>query len=269
MKVLFSVAAMLLFCVALQAQPATAPTSKSKLEIVGGETYDWGKTKPPTDGHLEATIKMKNAGTGPMKLIEVKPGCGCTKTDPDKFEVDPNDVSTMGVKLNISPAQSGNITKSITVRWMDLAAFNAREAFHKNGTAVPADMDTTEKTTFLFLKADIVRALSMTPSIYFSFQGLEVGQTSNTTVTIHNNSDQDVTLSDWTTDNGLVVNQHDKVTIKAGGKLDVVGTVVPTQKGQYSALMSCKTTHPEHAKLEIRAYGFVKESASPVFQQPK
>ena len=248
---------------------SNAPQSKSKLEIVGGETYDWGKTKPPADGHLEAKIQMKNSGTVPMKIIEVKPGCGCTKTDPDKYEVEPNDMSTMGVKLNISPAQSGQITKSITIRWMDQNAYDAREAFRKNQTAVPAGLDTVENTTFLFLKADIVRAISMTPSIYFSFQGLEVGKTGNTTVTLHNNSDQPVTFSDWSTDNGLVVNQSGSVTVKPGGTLDVVGTVVPSQKGQYSALMKCKTSHPEHAALEIRAYGFVKESASPVFQQPK
>lgn len=266
-------AAALLFAVAAgnaqQQNATTTPTSKSKLEVVGGETYDWGKTKPPADGHLEATIKMKNTGTGAMKLIEVKPGCGCTKTDPDKFEVDPNDVSTMGVKLNISPAQSGPITKSITIRWMDQDAFDAREAFHKSGTAVPAGLDTTEKTTFLFLKADITRALSLTPSIYFSFQGLEVGKTANTTITVHNNSDQAVTMSDFSTDNGLVVNQKGSVTIKPGGSLDIVGTVVPAQKGQYSALLKCKTSHPEHPTMEIRAYGFVKESESPVFQQPK
>jgi hypothetical protein len=248
---------------------SAAPVPQSKLEVVGGETFDWGKTKPPADGHLEATIKMKNSGTKPMKLVEVKPGCGCTKTDPDKMEVNPNDVSTMGVKLNISPAQTGPVTKSITIRWMDLAAYEAREAFHKTGKDIPAGLDTAEQVAFLFLKADIQRAVTVTPSLYFSFQDLEIGKTANATVTVTNNSEQNITFGDFTADNGLVINQSGKVTLKPQAKFDLTATLVPAMAGQYTAVVRCSSTHPEHAVLEIRAYGFVKESTSPVFQQPK
>ncbi len=249
--------------------PAQTPATQSKLEIIGGDTYDWGKTKPPTEGHLEATIKMKNAGTAGMKLVEIKPGCGCTKTDPDKMEVQPGDVSTMGVKLNVSPSQNGPITKSITIRWMDLAAYEAREAARKSGQAVPANLDTTEKVAYLFLKADIQRAIALSPSIYFSFQNLEIGQKSNATVTISNNSDQEVTFSDFKADNGLVLSKSGKVTLKPGESFDLTATLVPSMKGQYSGLAQCKTSHPEHPTVEIRAYGFVKENESPVYQQPK
>ncbi len=245
---------------------AVGAHAQAKLEIEGGETFDWGKVKPPTDGHLEAVIKMKNIGNKPLKLVEIKPGCGCTKTDPDKFELEPGDVSTMNVKLNISPAQAGPITKSITIRWGDHDGMDAREEFKRRGGDVAAGLDTNEKVTFLFLKADVQRAIMMTPSIYFSFQGLEVGKESQAKLEIKNNSDQNITFSDWNADNDIVLNVTGSKTLVPGESMDLVATVVPGLKGQFSGLVTAKTNHPDHATLEIRAYGFTKESESPVFQ---
>lgn len=248
---------------------AQAPQTGSRLEIIGGDTYDWGKTKAPAEGHLEATIKMKNGGVKPMKIVEVKPGCGCTKTDPDKMEVNPGDVSTMGVKLNISPSQNGPITKSITIRWMDQDAYEALQLSRQNGTPVSPDLDTVEKVAYLFLKADIQRAITVNPAMYFSFQNLEIGQKSNTSVTIANNSDKPIAFTDFTADNGLILNKTSKVVLKPGESFELTATVVPSMAGQFTALASCKTDHPEHPTLEIRAYGHVKESKSPVFKTPK
>lgn len=252
----------------VMAQGATT-TSGPKMEVVGGETYDWGKIKPPASGTLEATIKMKNVGSAEMKIVEVKPGCGCTKTDPDKMDVVPGDVSTMGVKLNISPAQAGPITKSITIRWGDAKGLAARDEFRRRGTPVPAGLDTNEQVTFLFLKADVQRALMMTPSIYFSFQDLKIGQKATSTITITNNTDENIDLTDWTADGGLILNAVGKVTIKPHEKYDLTATLIPAVKGQFSGTVMCKTNHADHPDLTIRAYGFVQENESPVFQKAK
>ena len=86
-----------------------------------------------------------------------------------------------------------------------------------------------------------------------------------------NNSDQEIIFSDWTTDGGLVCNQASRVALKPGEKLAVVVKVVPAAKGNYSGGVKVKTTHPENPELDLKAYGFVMESQSPVFQgtQPK
>ena len=241
-------------------------SAQAKLEIEGGETYNWGKVKPPEKGHLEATIKMKNVGDKPLKLTQIKPGCGCTKTDPDKLELVPGDVSTMKVKLNISPAQAGPITKSITIRWGDQDGMDSREQI-RGGTLSGENLDTTERVTYLFLKADVQRALMLKPSIYFSFSGMEVGKESTSKLTVTNNSEEPMTLSGWDMDNGIVLNVTDKVTLAPQEKLDLVATIVPAKTGQFSGLVKFKTTHPDHAEQTIRAYGFAKEPASPVFQK--
>lgn len=218
-----------------------------KLEVIGGETYDWGKVKPPKEGFLEAEIKMKNVGTGGMlKLVEIKPGCGCTKTDPDKTELNPGEISTMKVRLNISPTQSGPLTKSITVR--------------STGGA-----DTT--VTYLFLKADVQRALQLSPTVFLSFTDMKVGQEAQAKIEISNNDTRDITLSDVVTDNKLVVNIGGSKTLKPGEKFEIVARTIPQAKGSYTAKVTFKTDHPDHPTMDIMAYGMVMESESPVFQK--
>lgn len=219
-----------------------------KFEVIGGETYDWGKVKSPKEGYLEAEIKMKNSGSGSeiLKLVEIKPGCGCTKTDPDKTELKAGEVSTMKVRLNISPSQSGSLTKSITVR-------------HSNGK------DTS--VAYLFLKADIQRALNVTPNQFFSFTDMKVGQQSSAKLELRNDDNVDIVISDITTDNGIVLNMKGTKTLKAGEKFELVATTIPQAKGSFNGKVSFKTNHPDHASMDLMAYGMVMESASPVFQK--
>lgn len=232
--------------IAMLAVATTVVVAQPKIEIVGGETFDWGKVKPPKEGYLEATIKIKNTGTELLKLTEIRPGCGCTKTDPDKTELKPGEVSTMGVKLNIGPMQSGPLTKSITVR----------------STAQGAD-----SVKYLFLKADVVRALALAPSIYFSFSDLKVGQESTAKLELMNNDSQPITISDFVTDNGLVLNLTSKTVIKPGEKVELVAKAIPQAKGSYQATLTFKTSHPDHPTMEVKAYGMVMETQSPVYQQ--
>jgi uncharacterized protein (DUF58 family) len=241
--------------------------AQPKLEIVGGESYDWGKTRAPKEGHLEAEIKMKNVGNKALRLTEVRPGCGCTKTDPDKFDLKPGEVSTMKVKLNISPSQAGSITKNITVSWADLAGNDAYKAYKStSNTPLPEGADTTIRSQYIWLKADIQRALMFQPSMYFSFQDLKVGQEQSAKVEITNNSDEMVVLSDWTTDGGLVINQTSRVSLKPKERIEIIAKVVPMAKGNYAGGVRFKTSHSDHTDVDLRAYGFVQESQSPVFQ---
>lgn len=226
---------------------AAIAAAQPKLEVVGGETYDWGKVKPPKEGFLEAEIRLKNVGSsGQLKLVEIRPGCGCTKTDPDKTELGPGEVSTMKVKLNISPSQSGPLTKSITIR-------------SSGGT------DTV--TSYLFLKADVTRALQLKPQTYLAFSDMKVGQESKATIELVNNDPADITITDVKTENGLIVDIPAKRTLKPGEVLNITALITPSQKGQYSSKVTFKTTHPDHPTMDIQAYGMVMEATSPVFQK--
>lgn len=250
--------------------PSVAAFSQAKLQVEGGMTYDWGKVSPPKEGHLDGVIKMKNVGDRDLKLTEIRPGCGCTKTDPDKMELKPGEVSTMSVKLNISPSQSGPLTKSITIKWMDAEGAAAKHMAEVQGIAQNTTADTIEKVEYLYLKADIQRPIMMNPMPYFSFQELQVGKKSSNKITITNNDKTPITFSGWQADNGVVLNQTGSVTLQPGEHLDLEATVVPAVKGNFQASVMVATTQVDSPTLEIKAWGFVKDNESPVFpQQPQ
>ncbi|MFM8568732.1 MAG: DUF1573 domain-containing protein, partial [Candidatus Kapaibacterium sp.] len=84
-----------------------------KLEIVGGDTYDWGNVKPK-DSPLKAKIKLTNTGVGTLYIKEVKAGCGCTATKIDKDTLNQGESGIVDVSLNVATG-TGLVTKTITV----------------------------------------------------------------------------------------------------------------------------------------------------------
>lgn len=215
---------------------STVAFAQPKIEIVGGDTHDWGKVAPPASGQLEATIKIKNVGTGILNLTEVKPGCGCTKTDPDKTSLAQGEVSTMGVKLNISPSQNGSITKTITVR----------------SNSAGADSVKT-----LWLKADIFRQVAFEPANYFSLAQAFTGKETSASVTVVNNSEKTLVLSDFVVPDNMKLNIGSKVEIPAKSKQELTLSTTPKGAGAINGTVKFKTSNPENPTAELQVWGTV------------
>lgn len=213
--------------------------AQPKIEVIGGDSYDWGKLPPPKDGYLEATIKIRNAGTELLKLTEIKPGCGCTKTDPDKTELKPGEISTMGVKLNISPMQSGQVIKNITVR---------------------SNTPGNDSVKYLFLKVDIVRKVQLMPMTFFSFQNPFVNREMVARLEIVNNDSKDLEVFDFSADNGMTLNVSGKKVIKPGAKLELVLSITPTAKGAFNGTVKFKTSNDENPEFTVPAYAMVNDA---------
>jgi hypothetical protein len=231
-------------CAALLFIAGTCAFAQPKLEIVGGDTHDWGKVKAK-DSPLKASVKIKNVGTEDLKISDVRPGCGCTTAPLDKKELKPGDEATMDVSLNIG-ANSGPLTKSITIS--------------SNDPATP--------TKIMYLKADVVRPIQILPTQYLSFGELTVGQTGEAKLTIKNTTTADITLSDFETTGGLVLNLKKPTVLKGGSEVELIAKVSPKEKGYFNGSVKMKTTNADNPVLDIVAYGNVKESSSPVFQKP-
>ncbi|MBK7185298.1 MAG: DUF1573 domain-containing protein [Ignavibacteria bacterium] len=212
--------------------------AQAKLEVVGGETFDWGRVKPPASGHLDAEIRMKNVGDAPLKITDVHPGCGCTKTDPDKLELAPGEVSTMQVQLSVFPSLVGSVRKNIEVSWIDATS-----------------SDTSEKKTTIWLTAFMYRVLVVHPMPFINFVNLQVGTESESIVLVENNSDEDIKLYDWFTDNGITCNYRDAVILKSKEKLELVAKLTPKKVGGFTGMVKVKTSHPDLPILELPAYG--------------
>jgi len=233
---------------ALFAVMAVAMIAQPKLEIVskGGDTYDWGKISPK-DSPLKATIKIKNVGTELLKITDVHPGCGCTKTaELDKKELQPGEVATTELSLNVG-ATTGDLTKSVTI----------------------TSNDATSPTKVLYLKANVVRPIQLTPSQYLVFNDLKVGMQSEAKISVKNSTTGDITLSDFEATNGLTINMKKPVVIKGGTEAEIIAHVTPKEKGYFNGMVKMKTSSTEVPTLEITAYGNVSESTSPVYPGTK
>lgn len=212
----------------------TAAIAQPKMEIVGGNTYNWGNVNAKQTP-LQATVKIVNKGNELLNVTGVKPGCGCTAAPIDKDKLNPGDTATVKVSLNVG-ASSGEITKSITITSNDPAA----------------------STVIYSLKANIIRAVQILPSQYFVFTGMTVGQKSSASVNIKNNSDQEITLSDFEANNGLSIDWNGTKKLKAGEQAQVNATFTPEKGGYFNGTVRMKTSHPDFPSLEIMAYGNVE-----------
>ncbi len=215
---------------------AAIATAQPKIEIVGGDTHDWGKVKAK-DTPLKTVVQIRNAGDQVLNITDVRPGCGCTKSaELDKKELKPGEIGKTEISLNLGTS-SGHISKSVSIT--------------SNDPAVP--------TKILTLKADITRDINIAPSPYFAFSGLTVGTPAKATVRLQNNSQSDVTIGDITTTNGMVLNIKKGEVIKKGTELEVSASITPKEKGYYTSTCKIATSNPDYATIDITAYGDVKE----------
>lgn len=214
--------------------------AQPKLEIVGGDSYDWGTVKPTQDP-LKAKIKIKNAGNELLKITEVKPGCGCTTAPLDKNELNPGEEASLDVTLRIA-GYSGNVVKSIRI----------------------ASNDPANPNKYLYLKANVFHPISITPTSYLAFSEMTVGQEATAKVTLKNNTNQDITITDVEiVPDNLNVNLPKKLVLKANESFDVIAKVIPDKKGYFNCSIKMKTSNPDQKEVIIPGYGNVKES--PIF----
>lgn len=214
--------------------------AQPKLEVVGGDTYNWGTVRP-TDDPLHAKIKIKNVGNELLKITEVKPGCGCTTAPLDKTELKPGEEATLDVTLRIG-GMAHDVVKSIRI----------------------ASNDVQNPNKYIYLKAKVFYPISILPTSYFTFNEMTVGKESSAKVTVKNNTDKDITLSDVEiTPENLAVNIPKKKVLKPQEQFEIVAKVVPDKKGYFNCTVKMKTSNPDMKEIIIPGYGNVKES--PIF----
>ncbi len=215
--------------------------AQPKLEVVGGDTYNWGQIKPSANP-LKGTLKLKNAGNQPLEIKSVKPSCGCTATKLDKEILQPGEVASVDVSLNIGTA-TGQVTKTVTI----------------------TSNDPNNETKIVWLKAEVVRAIMLSMP-YIAFTDLNIGKESTASITVKNNSSDNVTFFGFEGTAGLVVTPKGKLELKPGDEFKLSATLVPDKEGYYSGTVKFSTSHPDFPSVEVPVYGNVLKPTSPVFQ---
>jgi hypothetical protein len=215
----------------------TSAFAQPKMLIVGGNTYDW-KTVNAKQERLTAKIYLKNIGNTPLIIGEVKPGCGCTTAPLDKKEVVSGDSATLDVTLNIV-ASSGEIYKSISVK----------------------SNDPDKPDEVIYLKANVIQTLHLTPSRQFTFVDMKIGFDSESKLKIKNNSDIKVTFTNIEIEpKSLFTNLQEGFTINPGEEKEVIAKVKPDKVGYFRCNVKMKTSHPDFPTFRIDGYGNVPES---------
>lgn len=230
MKRLISIALMAMFIMAgnMIAQP--------KLEIVGGDTQNWGKVKPK-DSPLKAKVYLKNIG-GPdtLKIYRVKPACGCTTAPLSKKEIAPGDSAELDVTLNVRN-YSGNVHKTISIKTNDP---NAR-------------------TKIFHLRTEVLRALTVSPR-FINFRDAKPGEESSAKVVVSNNSDKEIKVMELN-----IRPQNVKCDLKKGtvippkGKLEINASLVPEGTERIRGSIIFKTDHEDAPRVHIQIYGSVRK----------
>ena len=206
------------------------------------DNHDWGTVRLPSVGYLETELTIENvAKTGMLKIIEIRPGCGCTKTDPDKTDLNPGEVAHVKVKLNVTASQSGPMAKSITIRGLH-------------------GVDTLTKIVMLTVNLD--RVIHITPSTFISFNNAVIGAESSVTSSFENLSNVPVTITKVSIDGEVKTDLTENLVIAPHGKHDVTMRYTPKKAGQiYGAIHFTVSGNGDPEDFILPAYGQVTEEA--------
>jgi len=235
-KVLISAIVFLAITTLVFAQP--------KIQVVGGDTYDWGRVNAKTSP-VKAELVIKNIGNEELILKEIKKTCGCTATKVDKDRIAPGQTARIAVTMDVS----GNKRKS------------------KSITIITNDPNTPNKK--VKITADVFENVYFKPRKIFNFKDLEVGKESISKISMFNNSDKSIKVSDLTSTNNEIIltfisesgkKVGSNTTISKGSKIDIEARITPTKAGRINFKAKFKTTHPDYKSETVSGYGKVKES---------
>ena len=225
----------------------SASFAQPKLEIVGGDKYDWGEVKL-SDSPLKTKVILKNSGTEELHIQNVKPSCGCTTAPLDKDKLAPGETANLDIKLKVS--HGGPIAKNITITSNDPSG--------------------TKRT--LRLHADVIELLKVSPSKTLRFGDLQVGVESFARATIQNKDKIAIKIKDIIVEpSTMLITVYDSkgkklsknFEIGPGKKVDIEARTTPQKSGYFKAKVSINTNHPDYPSLQLKGYGNAK--SSPVF----
>jgi hypothetical protein len=211
---------------ALMAQP--------KLEIEGGNTFDWGKVNQK-DSPLKTSVKIFNKGTDTLHVTRVKATCGCTTAPLDKDKIAPGEYATLDITLRVS-SYSGNIGKTIRISSND-----------------PDNSNITYS-----LKANVFTPITLNPK-YLRMYNIAPNQESSASITLHNNTDNDITIkkSDIKLD-GLTLDLKEDAIIPAQKDLTINAKYTPEKEGPFYGSLKFTTDSEEASHIDVSIRGSAK-----------
>ncbi len=121
MRKVITIAISLLTASVLFAQSKTPelsafPPSNAKVQV-NETSFDFGHM--PNDASVSHSYWLHSRGGDSLKILRVKPACGCTKAPLKKDAVASGDSAEVELVFRANPGQRGNVTKTATVTCND------------------------------------------------------------------------------------------------------------------------------------------------------
>jgi hypothetical protein len=213
---------------------AGAASAQPKLEIVGGDTHDWGKVAP---AKLTTVVEVKNTGNADLNITDVRPGCSCTASLIDKNLLKPGESARINVSLDAASRPAGPIEKIVTIT--------------SNDSAAPSRI--------LHLKADIYRAVTVSPAQYMLVNNAVLGtEITAAPLTIKNTGDAPLTIQVPKLTNGNVKMRFDMKEarqLKPGEQFVLTAYVTPQDAQSVQGTVTMATSDKDIPSLDIHLSG--------------
>ncbi|MBT0662812.1 DUF1573 domain-containing protein [Geobacter pelophilus] len=181
---------------------------------------------------LDYTFLIKNTGDSPLKILHIRPACGCTAANASSPVVNPGKTSEIKVTFN-SANFFGNVSKTIAVE----------------------SNDPTTPVITLTLAGNIIEELAVKP------KQLNLGQVKpdvavTNYVTVENRGSKTVKLTAVKTPMPQLSIKTDKTMLKPGESARISVTITPRQDDRMlSGYITIATDNPEKQEIMVPVYG--------------
>ncbi len=182
-------------------------------------------------GKLKHTFEVKNVGEKPLKLLSVKPSCGCTLAG--KYDKE------------IAPGATGKIPVSV----------DSKKLFGKFKKSIRVSTDDPAKRNVSLSIAGTIKHYVETSPRAANFRNLKPTEEKDVTVKLTNAVEEplELTLASPKAGSSFTVEVVEKVP---GKEFDVVVHAKPPYKeGRLSGLIKLKTNNTKQPELQIRVTG--------------
>jgi len=211
-----------------------AAIAQPKLEIEGGNSYDWGKVNQK-DSPLKASVKIYNKGTDTLHITRVKPACGCTTAPLDKDKIAPNEFATLDISLRIS-SYSGSVGKNISI----------------------SSNDPNHSRINYSLRANVFTPITISPK-YLRMYNIAPQEESSSSVELKNNTDKDITIKKVVIKlDGLTLDVEDDTVIPANKEITINAKYTPEKEGPFYGSLKFTTDSEEAPYIDVTVRGSAK-----------
>jgi hypothetical protein len=204
--------------------------SQPKVEVVGGEKFDFGDIWTSSAKRL---LTIKNRGTSKLNISNVSASCGCTGTILSEDKISPGKSGTLQISFDASRF-SGKVEKSVS--------------FETN--------DSTRRRVVITFTATVNKTLEFDPA-YFYFSTYPDSLTS-TDITVKNSSSTPIHILSITPSSHAVTVTSSVSEIPPGEDAELTAALKVKSAGTTSGDIVILTDHPKIPKFTLRFFALVK-----------